>query len=271
MDAEQALAALREIGGLADAEIDLVDAALLLALRDRPLVALDRYQAYVDELAGAVCTRIATGEDPVAALIGTLADDHGYRGDRRNYDDPQNANLIRVIDRRRGLPVALGILYVGVARRAGLVAHGLNFPAHFLIAVEAAGQREVLDPFHNGQRLHAGQMRHMVRTLAQLTDLQPEHHAPVGNRAVLLRLQNNIKGRALHAGQTQRAIAVLESMVALAPEHGESWRELGVLRAHIGELRGGMEALEHSLPLQSSDAERHRIALLLQQLRASMN
>jgi len=272
MDSEQALVALEEIGRRPDAEIDLIEAGLLLALRDRPLVALDRYLAYVDEVAGQFATRMAEGVDePVTALIRTLADDHGYRGDQRNYDDPQNANLIRVIDRRRGLPVALGILYIAIARRGGLVAHGLNFPAHFLISVDAHGRREVLDPFNNGQRLHAGQMRHLARTVAQVPGLKPEFHQPVGNRAVLLRLQNNIKGRALHAGQTQRAIAALEAMVALAPEHGESWRELGVLRAHVGELRGGMEALEHSLPLQANDMERHRIAVLLQQLREAMN
>ncbi|MEQ8345546.1 MAG: transglutaminase-like domain-containing protein [Sneathiellaceae bacterium] len=272
MEPEEALAALRRIGQRPDDEIDLIEAALLLAVRDRPQVALDRYHAYVDELADTLTAKVAAGQDAaVTALIRTLADDHGYRGDQRTYDDPQNANLIRVIDRRRGLPVSLGILYIGVARRAGLQACGLNFPSHFLIAVDADGTREVIDPFHHGRRLNAGQMRHLVRTLAQAPDLKPEFYAPVGNRDVLLRLQNNVKIRAVQSEQPQRAIQTLEAMVALAPDHGESWRELGVLRAHVGELLGGIDALERSLSLHGDDGERHRIAILLQQLRGSMN
>lgn len=272
MEPEEALAALRKIGRRPDDEIDLIEAALLLAVRDRPQVALDRYLAYVDDVAGMLSARLAAGEDPpVTALIRTLADDHGYRGDQRTYDDPQNANMIRVIDRRRGLPVSLGILYIGVARRTGLQASGLNFPSHFLIAVDAGGVREVLDPFHHGRRLNAGQMRHLVRTVAQAPDLKPEFYAPVGNRDVLLRLQNNIKLRAVQGAQPRRAIQTLEAMVALAPDHGESWRELGVLRAHVGELLGAIEALERSLGLQGDNADRHRIAILLQQLRGSMN
>lgn len=272
MEPEEALAALQQIGRRPDEDIDLIEAALLLAVRDRPQVPLDRYRAYVDEVAALLVRRIAEGEeDPVTALIRTLADDHGYRGDQRSYDDLQNANMIRVIDRRRGLPVSLGILYIGIARRAGLAAHGLNFPSHFLIAVDALGSRQVLDPFHHGRRLNAGQMRHLVRTVAQAPDLKPEYYAPVDNRAVLLRLQNNIKVRALQSDQPQRAIAALEAMVALAPDHADSWRELGVLRAHTGELRSGVEALEHSLSLHGSESERHRIAVLLQQLRGAIN
>jgi len=54
-----------------------------------------------------------------AALTQVMAEEHGYGGDRQHYDDLQNANLIRVIDRRRGLPVALGILYLHAARAQG--------------------------------------------------------------------------------------------------------------------------------------------------------
>jgi regulator of sirC expression with transglutaminase-like and TPR domain len=79
--------------------------------------------------------------DRVAALTQVMAEEHGYNGDRQHYDDLQNANLIRVIDRRRGLPVALGILYLHAARAQGWRAAGINFPGHFLIAVEHDGER----------------------------------------------------------------------------------------------------------------------------------
>ena len=55
----------------------------------------------------------------VAALARTLVGRHGYAATTSTYDDLQNANLMRVIDRKRGLPVALGILYIHAARRQG--------------------------------------------------------------------------------------------------------------------------------------------------------
>jgi regulator of sirC expression with transglutaminase-like and TPR domain len=133
-------------------------------------------------------------EARVGALIQVIADDLGYRGDELTYDDLQNANLMRVIDRRKGLPVALGILYIHAARAQGWQAHGLNFPAHFLIAVEIAGQRAILDPFR-GQRIGgAGALRGLLKSmLGEDAELSPAHSATLPNRAVLLRLQNNIK------------------------------------------------------------------------------
>jgi regulator of sirC expression with transglutaminase-like and TPR domain len=74
----------------------------------------------------------------VQALHEVLAERHGFRGDDQNYDDLENANLISVIERRRGLPVALAILYLDAARRCGWPAEGLNFPGHFMIRLAAA-------------------------------------------------------------------------------------------------------------------------------------
>ena len=64
-----------------------------------------------------------------------VARSYGYRGDTESYDDLQNADLVRVIERRKGLPVALSILYLALARQQGWAAEGLAFPAHFLIRV----------------------------------------------------------------------------------------------------------------------------------------
>ena len=52
------------------------------------------------------------------ALAEVIARSYGYRGDSETYDDLQNADLVRVIERRKGLPVALSILYLARRPRA---------------------------------------------------------------------------------------------------------------------------------------------------------
>jgi regulator of sirC expression with transglutaminase-like and TPR domain len=161
----QAQDQLRQVGSLADAEIDLAGTALALAALERPEVSLDRYHDHLARLTDAVAEQAARSpedvEARVAALRAVLAEHYGYAGDTLTYDDLQNANLMRVIDRRKGLPVALGILYIGAARGLGWDIHGLNFPGHFLIRLNQAGERAILDPFNGGQ----------TRTVMVLRDL----------------------------------------------------------------------------------------------------
>ena len=142
--AAAARARLREIGAQADQAIDLAEAALALAWLDRPRVEPERYRHHLALLARDVAAAAAAededededeDDDPaagrldrrVAALNGVILGKYGYAGDSQTYEDPQNANLMRVIDRRKGLPVALGIVYLHAARAQGWEAHGLGF------------------------------------------------------------------------------------------------------------------------------------------------
>src|SRR3546814_13111588 len=83
----------------------------------------------------------------VAALRAVVVERHGYVGDSLTYDDLQNANLLRVIDRRKGLPVALGILMLSAAHRLGWNMVGLNFPGHFLLLLDPGGATAIPYPF----------------------------------------------------------------------------------------------------------------------------
>lgn len=271
--------ALRRLADLADDDVDLAEAALMLAALERPRVALERYRLHLHDLADGVA-RDAAGrrgdlpplESRAAALIAVIAGEHGYRGDDLTYDDLQNANLMRVIDRRKGLPVALGILYIHAARAQGWTAYGVNFPAHFLIALDEAGTRVILDPFA-GRRLDgAGELRALLKAVAgDAAELTPRHCAPLGNRAVLLRLQHNIKARLAGQGRSDRAAVVLDRMLLFAPAEVELWREAGMLHADAGNLRAAIAALDHYLGVARDPVARHGTAQLLQTLRHRLN
>ena len=99
----------------------------------------------------------------VEALAGLIGRRHGYAGDVETYDDLANANLIRVIERRRGLPVALGVIWLHAARAAGWDAHGVDFPAHFLIALEGKAVQAVIDVFAGGATLDARDLRVLLK------------------------------------------------------------------------------------------------------------
>jgi hypothetical protein len=80
-----------------------------------------------------------------------LVEEHGFRGDTVNYDNPANADLIAVLDRKRGIPVSLSILYVAMARRTGWSADALNTPGHVLVRIGSETAPILVDPFNGGR------------------------------------------------------------------------------------------------------------------------
>ena len=201
-----------------------------------------------------------------------LGNDYGYEGDLATYDELQNANLMRVIDRRRGLPVALGILYIHGARAQGWPMVGINFPGHFLLRMECDGERVILDPFKPGRRLEANDVRELFKRLAgEDAELETRFFDAITNREILLRLQNNIKSRALRSGDVVRAAAALKSMLRIAPDHVNAWYELGLLEAQTDNLRAAIMALETFLSKSVHDAARHHAATLIQGLYSKLN
>lgn len=271
-------ARLKRIGALADEEIDLAETALLLAALDDPEAPLAPYREHLAELvqgvaeAGRALGAEASLSGRTKALRRVLFERHRYSGDRETYDDLQNANLMRVIERRKGLPVALGLLYIDSAAKQGWNVAGINFPGHFLVRLGLGQDGVILDPFHDGIARDSAQLRSLLKSMAgAAAELAPEHYARVGRRDVLLRLQNNVRLRMLRDGRKKGAAAALESMLLVRPDSAALWREAGELQAELGNLRHAIESLERALELTPEGARRAALAQALRQLHGRLH
>jgi regulator of sirC expression with transglutaminase-like and TPR domain len=91
----------------------------------------------------------------VTAIASLLGGTYGFRGDGTEYDHPDNSMLDLVLERRRGLPILLSVLYVEVARRADVALAGVGLPGHFVAAHFGATPALLLDPFNGGVRIEA--------------------------------------------------------------------------------------------------------------------
>jgi regulator of sirC expression with transglutaminase-like and TPR domain len=270
-------AALEAIGQLPDSEIDIADAALQLARVDAQDGDWRAARTHLSELARdavALAADIAADDlaAQAAALAGLIAGRHSYQGDTDTYDDPANANLIHVIERRSGLPVALGILWLHAARAAGWVAHGVDFPGHFLIALTGRGEQAVLDVFAGGTPMDARQLRSLIKRVeGAKSELRPGLLRPMGARAVLLRLQNNIKARRLITGDLAGALACAEDMLRIAPDQALLWRETALMNQRLDQVAAALRCFERFLVLvpQGDAATRARAAM--DELRSRLN
>lgn len=225
-----------------DARLDMARLALALSVLGRPEQDVSAQLSHLEEIAGKAAG--LAGRDPSQVLPSLMADEFGYAGDTDSYEDMVNADLAAVIDRRRGLPVALGILYCHAARAAGWDSAGLSFPAHFLIRVDGPGGRHILDPFHGGRAMDAGTMRSLLRHMGAGEDLSVEHHRDVPDRLVLLRLQNNIKLRRLQSNDIEGGLAVLSRMRRLAPDLASLVMEEAAILAEGGAILGATKSVK---------------------------
>jgi len=264
-------------GRLEDADMDLAECALLLAGLDRPEGDLSPFRDHLTELARDVGAAVPGGaarnvSHQARALADIVSGQYNYEGDTLTYDDPQNANLIRVIERRKGLPVTLAILYIHAARAQGWSATGINFPGHFLIRLEGNGGRVILDPFNGGVKREVADLRGLLKQMTGMeAELQPGHYAPIGNRQTLIRLLNNIKLRAIAAKENDRAAEILDRMLMVAPDDLSLLREAGQCHAEIGNLRRAIEALEAVVARSANGALRREAEALLRQVRSRLN
>jgi regulator of sirC expression with transglutaminase-like and TPR domain len=177
-----------------------------------------------------------------------------------------------VIDRRKGLPVTLGILYIHAARAQGWSAVGLNFPGHFIVRMEGAGDRLVVDPFHNGLVRDAAELRELLKLNVGLdAELSPHHYDAVSDRDILIRLQNNIKIRNIRDGRLEQAMDIVRGMLLFAPEIASLWHEAGALNLRLGNFLAAIETFERFIELCDREEARHEVAAVVQSIRERLN
>lgn len=261
--------ALEELGLLDDEEIELDRAALTLSALDHEGIDLAPYHRLLDDMQerlAEISVNARTVEEQAGALRQVFHEEFGFVGDAQGYGAPVNADLIRVLDRKQGLPVSLSILYVSAARRMGWSAYALNTPGHVLVRL--GGERFILlDPFNGGLPVSGEQLAEMIRTyMGQAADVRPEYLAPVPNRAILVRLLRNQASRAEQAGDLDRAMAMHVRMTRIAPEFADLWSELARLQIRTGNPDGARDSLSAMLEMTRDPDRRQAIADALDRL-----
>src|SRR5450755_1167413 len=185
-----------------DATLDALGLAMAAEFREvDAAAAMASLDALGTELLRAAEQTSGTPEAQALACRQTLGVAHGFLGDREQYDAPQNSMLDLVLARRRGLPILLSVVYIEVARRAGIPLAGVGLAGHFVVGHFGADPPVLLDPFAGGGRIEAGGAQGMVR--------------PWRPREVLMRMLNNLVmsyqrradiGAAIHAAGLRLAL-----------------------------------------------------------------
>jgi regulator of sirC expression with transglutaminase-like and TPR domain len=238
---------------------DIASAAFAIARVEYP--SLDP-QPYVDRLArmgreaAARVTRAGPGRlEAIRAFNEYLYDEQGFVGNREHYDDPRNSLLNEVMERRTGIPITLAVVYLEVARRAGLRVAGINFPGHFLLRATESGVDDgtdfvIIDPFHSGALLSEIDCRELLRQhLGDEAAFDRTLLEPATRHHIIVRMLVNLKRLYVRMRSFPQARFISDLLLAVDPSATSELRDRGLLAYHLQDFAAALRDLEEYLRL----------------------
>jgi regulator of sirC expression with transglutaminase-like and TPR domain len=193
-----------------------------------------------------------TSETAVDVLNAYLFDEEGFTGNRERYEDPSNSFLNEVLERRTGIPITLALVYMEVARRAGVQIEGVNFPGHFLMRYPPLSREGtldlILDPFHRGARLSEHDCRRLLeRHVGEEAAFDPALLAPATKPQMLTRMLLNLKRIYVRLYSFPQARNVTELLLAVDPPGLVELRDRGLLAYHMNDFSAALRDLQQYL------------------------
>jgi regulator of sirC expression with transglutaminase-like and TPR domain len=192
----------------------------------------------------------------IKAVNEYLFDELHFVGNREKYEDPRNCCLNEVLDRRTGIPITMCVVYMEVARRAGLHIDGVNFPGHFLVRCPEVRPRGssglIIDPFHGGALLSEHDCRLLLqRQVGSEVAFSRSLLAPTTRLQILVRMLINLKRIYVHMRSFPQARDVTELLLAMTPSALSELRDRGLLAYHLNDVTGALRDLQTYLKLSS--------------------
>jgi regulator of sirC expression with transglutaminase-like and TPR domain len=242
----------------------LANAALIIATIEYPRIIPELYLRQLDALGAGAATFVRdhvqeSGDGStlscVRGLNAYLFQEQGFKGNER-YEDPRNSCLNEVLEHRTGIPITLSIVYMEVARRAGLHIDGVNFPGHFLVRSPDVGKRAtsglLIDPVHGGALLSEHDCRVLLQKhVGSEIAFSKSLLAPATRKEIIVRMLLNLKRIYVHMRSFPQARTVTELLVALTPSALSELRDRGLLAYHLNDVSGALRDLQTYLKLSS--------------------
>ena len=213
-------------------------------LQCEPQLVVDQVQAWGERLQARVSAD-ASPRTRLRLLNHFFFSELGFAGASDDYHSADNSYLHRVIERRRGIPITLSLLYMELGKAVNLRLQGVSFPAHFLVKLRLADGTVFIDVFDGGSSLSVQDLQaRLEKALPNREDL------PLGpflrgaaDRDILARLLRNLKAIHWQAQDWAAALEVVNRLIAVLPDavqerrdRAQLYEELECPRAAVADL-----------------------------------
>ncbi|MDC0035421.1 transglutaminase-like domain-containing protein [Chloroflexi bacterium] len=226
----------------------LATLAMLVSTLEYPELDVSEELQSFDELKTVLSRRIpydSTLLEQLNEISEYLFSELGFTGNVQNYYDHRNSFLNEVLNRRLGIPITLGILYLEVASKLGINVRGIGMPGHFLVGAYSESQTFYVDVFNNGTVITTSECKTMFDShLSQTLNWDDGFLAPVDDRYVIARLLRNLKYIYLSEGRNRKAYVIMNILVELEPDNIFERKDRGMLGFRVGHHKQSIEDLK---------------------------
>lgn len=234
-----------------DGDLNLFHATLLMATDEYPDLDVRHYLTQLDVWAGVVRARVASHADVAARLRHLnqfLFQELGFSGNSQDFYDPRNSYMNEVLERRRGIPITLSVIYMELGRRLALDLAGVSFPGHFLVKLAYGGGEVVIDPYHRGISLSAADLSQRLKNVFGMdVDSPARFLEAASNKHILLRILHNLRGIYQHQDKAEKALIVINRLLLIDPDSTPEYRERGLLFNRLECYHAALKDLQHYL------------------------
>jgi regulator of sirC expression with transglutaminase-like and TPR domain len=257
-----------------DENINLAEAALLIARHEYPDLEPEHYLRRLDAMAAQCRARLSpapSAAEAIAGLSDYLFAEAGFRGDLRTFNDPRNSFLNDVLDRRLGIPITLSLLYMEVGARLGLHVDGISFPGHFLVRAACEGGGIVLDPFGGGRPLDRAELQRRLLNLprgAGGPDLEALLQA-ASRREIVARMLRNLRAIYVEQEAFARALETVNMILEIFPAAPAEIRDRAGIHERMDCVRAAIADYERYLLLAPDAGDAGRVQARLIALKGS--
>jgi regulator of sirC expression with transglutaminase-like and TPR domain len=258
-----------------DGDFPLLEAAISLGQDEYPDLDVQAVLGEVDQMLERVRRRLPKDAGPVQklrVLNQFFFHDLHFGGNPNDYYDPDNSFIHLVLNTRRGIPVALAVVWMELAQGLGLSVRGVGFPGHFLVKVNLPMGQAVIDPL-TGSSLSREALSERLDPFRRRSGLVDEFETPLGlylqsapSREIMARMLRNLKEIYRSESDWVRLLAVQERLIVLLPESWPEYRDRGLAHAELGHTEQAVADLEcylvHAEELVDVDAIANRVDAL---------
>lgn len=251
-------------------KIDLAKASLYFSQAEYPHLDIQKYLDILDEIAHDIEVQLSPERYPlkvVQAINQYLFKRLKFRGNKKNYYDPNNSFLHQVIDHKLGIPISLSVIYLAIAQRLDFPMVGIGMPGHFLIRPEFEDVGIFVDAYNQGEVLFAEDCQaRLDQNYQQQLKLDPRWLAPISKKQILTRMLNNLKLIYLHRRELDKALSTMSSMIKISPDNFSEIRDRGLLYYQIKRWGEAITDLEYFLKVVPNSDDAPMIEILLQKM-----
>lgn len=187
-------------------QYELETGCILLDRTLYPEVEPEHISVFIDGMAERCKELVAPPFDPIQlcrAINQVMFHEYGFRGDREEFYSPENSFLHKVIERKKGIPITLSIIYLLVAQRCGLQLEPIALPGRFIVGCFRDSMPFYIDPYEGGVMMSEEEVQFLLYHY-NVTETS-QYLAPVTVGETLARMCRNLAHQYVTANDEQRA------------------------------------------------------------------